>query len=328
MSRSSPSTTLIQSTSHPTHAASSFLVAIPREVQKAVDKATLPIKAGTLDAVSPYQVRLGLTTEMETPASMGATLEAFDLSLYNGDTPGRPAFLTVSVPQQSLKGKTEIVIPSQVVTVQDHAELVTFLTRTFANEKTTVGCRGDSVARVAGQGYPVHFDKPEVALDGLAGLDGMHITELVPEVGGAVNGGLFVPNRSPLALGLGNVTYNVVSGGETIGKTTILDLHVVPGNQNIEYQGQLSIDDIVAPGVLEAVVRTIDDTKEENPLEFVVTGDQSTVNGERIGYLDAILSNIQVKAQVPFCQAFWAIPRDVRMAQPFDRMDFMLTSTC
>lgn len=278
--------------------------------------------------MSPHQVRLGLTTEMETPGSLSATLEAFDLSLYNSDTPGQPTFLTVSVPKQSLKGKTDVVIPLQVVDVQDQAELTKFLTLTFAKDKVTVGCRGDAIVRVAGMRNHVRFNKPQVALDGLAGLQGMYVTELVPEVGGAVNGGLFVPNRSPLALGLGNVSYNVVSGGKTIGQTTIPDLRLVPGNQNIEYQGQLVIEDIVAPGALEAVVGTIDPTKDENPLEFVVTGNQSTVNGERIGYLDAILSHIQVKTQVPFCQAFWAIPKDVRMVQPFDRMDFMLTATC
>lgn len=276
------------------------------------------MRGGLLEAVSPSRARFALTTELTTPGGLSAGLDAFALDLYDAESPGRPAFATLDVPPQTLRGPTPVEVPAQVVRVLDAAAFRGFLGRAFGAERTTVGVRGSSVARIgAGLAYPVALDR-EVELGGLRGLQGVRVESLDPVVpaeadGTNLRGSLWVPNYSPLALGMGNVTYDVLANGVRIGKTTVENLRIVPGNQTVEYKGQLDSDVIMAN-----IRDVLGSLNADGDLEFVVTGNQSTVDGEHIGYLDEVLSKINVKAVFSICQAMNSLPKEVMGKMPLD----------
>lgn len=299
-----------------------------------------------MDAVSANQVRFGLTTELSVPAPFTVGLDAFTLDLYNvvddddttttpgssGGDHGHPppaAFVTLAVPAQTLKGTTTIEIPAQVVDVLNAAELTKFLARAFTadRDKAIVGVRGTSVARLAGATssllrYPVDLDKA-VRLDGLRGLDGLHVEELVPVApaeadGTSLRGSLWLPNDSVLSLGLGNVSYDVSVAGVRIGETSVADLHIVPGDQTIQYGGTTDADAVM--GNARTVLESLDG---DGSFEFLVTGKEATVNGEHIGYLDDILSKISVKTQVDVCTAMASLGQKAMGKMPLDVMDLL-----
>lgn len=276
---------------------------------------------------------MSLTTELTTPAGLAADLDAFRLDLYtphdkdddaaaaaaDGQTQP-PAFATLDVPARHLRGRTAVEIPEQVVRVLDAPALQRFLARAFDAERAVVGVRGSSVVRLgAGLAYATHIDQP-VAFEGLRRLAGLRVEALEPIVpaeadGTSLRGSLWVSNHSPLTVGMGNVTYDVLAGGVRVGETTVENLRMVPGNQTIEYKGKLDSD------VLVANIRDVlGSLNEEGNLEFVVTGNQSMVNNERIGYLDEVLSKINVKASFTLCQAMKSLPQGAMMKMPLDVM--------
>lgn len=321
---------------HPlTPSPSSFLVAVPAIIKSTIDSAELPVHAGSMDAVSAHQVRFGLTTQLNVPAAFTVGLDAFTLDLYNVDTPDHPSFVTLAVPAQTLKGTTPIDIPPQVVDVHNTAELTKFISRAFTADRgeATIGVRGTSVARLGGGGgrlsYPVAIDKV-VQLDGLRGLDGLHVEELVPvtpntkqdddddDDGTTLRGSLWLPNESVLSLGLGNVSYDVSVAGVRIGETRVADLHIVPGDQRIQYGGKTDADAVM--GNARTVLGSLD---EDGKFEFLVTGRESTVNGEHIGYLDDVLSKINVKTQVDICTAMASLGKEAMGKMPLSVMGLL-----
>lgn len=305
--------------------------------------ASLPVRAGLLEAVSPTTVRMGLTTELTTPSRLAVRLDAFHLDLYNPSAGGSPpAFVSLAVPAHALQGTSRLTVPPQNATVRDHAELSRFLARAFAagtasggngnlsDQRVAVGVRGRSVARLGAAGtlaYPVRLDK-EVRFDGLDGLDGLRVEVLAPvsaaeavadpALGDDTNlrGTLWLPNVSPLALGLGNVSHRVEVAGVAVGTATIEDLRISPGNQTVAYEGQLDAAAVMAN--LLAVMGAVDDT---GNIELVVTGDRATVDGEHIGYLDEVLGKISVNAKLSVCDAIKSIPEQLMQDIPADVME-------
>lgn len=310
--------------------------------------ASLPVRAGLLEAVSPTAVRMGLTTELTTPSRLAVRLDAFHLDLYNPASTGGspPTFVSLAVPAHALQGTSPLTVPPQDATVRDQVELSRFLARAFAagtaagtasggngnlsDQRVTVGVRGRSVARLgagATLAYPVRLDK-QVRLDGLDGLDGLRVEVLAPvstaeavadpALGDDTNlrGTLWLPNVSPLALGLGNVSHRVEVAGVAVGTATIGDLRISPGNQTVAYEGQLDAAAVMAN--LLAVMGAVDDA---GNIELAVTGDRATVDGEHIEYLDEVLGKMSVNAKLSMCDAIKSIPEELMQDIPADVME-------
>lgn len=275
-------------------------------------------------------VRLGLTTELSTPAGAAVRLDPFTLELYN---PGSgPTFATLSVPAQNLRGATPVEIPTQDVRVEDAAELAHFVSTVFAGSEgrgaAVVGVRGDFVARFAASSYPVRVDK-EVRFGGLRSLGGLRVEDTdVSEDreadGTNLRGSFMVPNPSKVTVGLGNVTYDVLVGGVRIGQAFVDDLQLEPGNQALTFRG-VSDDEAVVDN-LEKLVGAMDE--ETSDIQFTVVGSSSTVNGEHIPYLDDVLSRVKVASGIPFCEGVKMVNMDLLGLDQVDVIDADLLWSC
>lgn len=311
---------------------------IPAQVQRYIDRASLPLLDGSIEAVSANQIRVGLVSQVSGPDAFAVRLDAFDLHLSNvvngtavstnttttsNDTtttvtvsnttvapPGQeppPTFLTLRVPAQTIEGRSNMTIDPQTVDVQNHTELSTFLTRAFAGSEGSVRVQGTTTARLGLLAYPVKFDKA-VYFGGLQSLDGTNVTSTEAVVpadetdGSNIRGTLMVPNKSPFTLALGNTTCWVIgmmgSGmlDGYMGNTTVHDLVIHPGNQTIDYRGQL---DLKAISVGMLMVPTNREVMERGLIQIAFRGNQTVVDGEHIGYLDEVLHKIDVFAEVP-----------------------------
>lgn len=316
----------------------SFTVVIPHMIQSAIDKSELPLLAGSIEAVSPTQVRFGFSTELKNSQQKGVTLDAFPLELYNPESESQDTIVTLEFPEQFLEkdSTTAIEVEPQTLEIHSQTETRLFLSRAFQAEQTSIGARGSTLARVFGRSYPVTIDK-EVSLDGLHNLEGMKVDTLVPMPPGgmganiskddplsstaAMSGLLTVPNPSKLRLALGNVTYNVYNAGMLLGESHTHDLHLEPGDQVIPYEGTLNVDGIVdAPHNNEAFGKIMETLTDDGRVPFDIIGNAAYANGEHIEYLDDVLPQIKLRVTPCMKTTSDAIPKN---KQSFALMTFI-----
>lgn len=285
------------------------MVIVPNMIASTMASAAMPVKAGTLEAVSSSMVRIGLTTELNSPSGISVGLDSFPLELYNSDTPGQPAFVTLIVPAHTLNGHNTIDIPAQEVHVHSEPELRKMLVRAFNSETATVGIRGTSTAKLGAVEYPVNLNKT-VELGGLRNLNGLVVESTNPLApaaadGSNLEGSIMLPNFSPLGLGLGNMTLNMYAEGLQVGTVSARDVYAKPGNQSVAYTGTLDVDTVSQN--MELVLKQ---AKELNGIELVIRGVQMTVDGQHVSYLDDVVQLIQVKTVVDICVAKALMPLD------------------
>ncbi|KAJ4420354.1 hypothetical protein N0V82_004453 [Gnomoniopsis sp. IMI 355080] len=323
----------------------SFTVVVRNTVMDAMNKAELPIHSGSVEAVSPTQVRFGLTTELQNSKKLGVTLDAFPLELYNPESETKDTIVTLNFPKQHLDKESSKVIdiPSQILEIQSQTELRKFLAKAFSSNQTTIGVRGNTHAHVLGS-HAITLDKT-VTLDGLRNLTGMKVDTLVPAPPGGpgakipvddprdsiatMNGSLTIPNPSKLSLALGDVTYNVYSAGLLLGESHVNDLHLVPGEQAIPYEGTLNIDTIIdKENEYANFIKIMDGATEDARVPFDIVGNAAYVNGERIEYLDEVLS--QIKLHVAPCASVTqdAIPPNKMYFELAELMLFVDETLC
>lgn len=278
----------------------------------AINGCDLPLLTGSVEAISPTQVRFGMTTELKNPQSMAVTLDAFPLELYNPESDSKDTIVTINFPEQHLPKKTltAIEVAPQTVEIQSQTELRKFLAKAFSANQTTIGVRGDTYARVLGS-HAITLDK-EISLDGLRNFEGMKVDTLVPAPPGGfgadipaddpldsiatMNGSLTIPNPSKLSLALGDVTYNVYSADVLLGESHVNDLHLVPGEQAIPYEGTLNVDTIIDnPNEFSNFKKIMEAATDDARVPFDIVGNATSVNGEHIEYLDEVLSQIKLR---------------------------------
>lgn len=316
-----------------------------------VDRNTFPLVNGSIEAISPNQIRVAMTSQVSGPSAYTVRLDAFDLHLSNDkrdneeeegeqqqqqqvhEAPGRgpfgkrhdqtntknknkgthelghDTFLTLKVPKQTISGTSDMVIAPQIVPVENASELSTFLTRAFTGVPTEGGgslrVRGSTTARLAALSTVVQIDKV-VRFGGMNQLDGTHVTNteaVIPfaEDGTNMQGSLMVVNTSPFTMSLGNVTCTVVGMMPGLlegymGDTTVSDLVIQPGNQTLDFRGQL---DVTAMSTKMMNVPMDKGVQETGLVQVAFQGNQSVVNGEQIHYLDDVLTKMYAQADVP-----------------------------
>lgn len=291
----------------------SFTLVVRQLVQDAINSTDLPFLSGSVEAVSPTQVRFGLSTELTNTQKLPVILDAFPLELFNTDSETNNTILTLNLPEQRLEKKstTAVNIEPQTLEIQSQAELRKFLAKAFsAANKTTIGVRGRTKAHVLGS-HVVTLQKT-VSINGLNNLAGMKVDTLVPAPPGGfgaqipaddpldsiatINGSLIVSNPSQLTLTLGDVRHNVYSAGVLLGECHVTNLRLVPGEQTMPYEGTLNVDDIVDKANNFAnFSKIMNGATDDGRIPFEIVGDKAYVNGEHIEYLDEVLSQIKLR---------------------------------
>lgn len=113
------------------------------------------------------------------------------------------------------------------------------------------------------------------ALNGLKGFNVTNARINITAASGTSNffGTAFVPNPSVMTIALGNVTLTLSTSGGVVGNSSILDMTLVPGDNNF---AMTSIIDKTA--VLDAV------DKETGLVTLFIEGKDCVYNGQHITY--------------------------------------------
>ncbi|KXJ91722.1 hypothetical protein Micbo1qcDRAFT_174755 [Microdochium bolleyi] len=279
-----------------------FKVVLPAIVQDIVSKQEMPVKGGSLIALSPTELRMTLKTVLDTP--LGADLDPINLYLYNKDTPQYTPFTNLTIPGQHVKGYTEVNVAEQTVTVSNGDEMIKFFNKVFDQEEVELSVRGDTTVRLGALSAPAHIDKT-VKVKALNKLQGFAVTNLqllVPANGEGQNVRTTVnlPNHGDLTLGLGDLGLNLLSGKIVIGHVTCKNVMLAPGDNAIQCNGNLYFQ--VLFDSLAEIMASQSSALMTGNLELGAQGNSTTINGEHIPYVEEVLKTKLLVTRVPIGQ--------------------------
>lgn len=242
-----------------------------------------------MECISATQVKIALNTSLDAP--IPARLSDFSLGLYNKDTPDFTPFLNLSIPGQKINGDTKVIIPWQLVTIEDESELVRWFDQVFDTEKADVSLAGRPTIHLGELSSNPTIAKT-ISLPGLRRLSGLGITDLnimfpPDKSGNNLKGTINIPNSGVLMLNFGNITFDIFSGAVKLGKITTYDVLLNVGNNTLNFDGYLDLPNLVKNFglVLESQKAALN----RGQVDLNVTATNVMVHGERIPYIEKVL---------------------------------------
>ncbi|KEY67061.1 hypothetical protein S7711_04735 [Stachybotrys chartarum IBT 7711] len=276
-----------------------FEVIIPALVQNIVNDQTLPIHSGIIRALSPTQLSISLNTSLNTP--LPARIEPMDMYLYNENTTDYSPFVKLSLPEQHVHHRTYIVVTNQTVTVDNEDELVAWFNDIFDLPLAGLSVRASPRIHLGALSYDPSLDiTVEVpALNALNGFDIQSMEFLMEpnENGRNLRGYLNLPNAGVLTLGLGNVTFNMMSGDTQLGIITLYNAELPPGNNTREFDGNIYFDQLIPN--LSAILDSQQNALSQGFIEINATGNATVVNGEHIAFVERVFRTKSLLVQIP-----------------------------
>ncbi|KAL4964934.1 DUF3712 domain-containing protein [Aspergillus stella-maris] len=282
-----------------------FLVAIPAIAQRMVDDTDLPVYAAHITNPKPDAVTFTLDTGLKIPLpGITVKLDTFELDLFNRDSDPEITYLTVPVPDQSVKGKTNISVTSADTPVLDQDEFVKTLSKAVYSKRFTMSAIGKTTGHLGALETPITLDK-DVELDGLDQLNGFSIDEaalVLPAMadGSNLRGRATLPNHSVVTFAMGNVTLNLKSGDIILGTALLPNVTLLPGNNSVGFTGKADINSALSSigPILSAQTAAL----ANGEIELSASGNQTIFNGEHIRYFERVLNDLTITARVPITQ--------------------------
>ncbi|KAF4450383.1 hypothetical protein F53441_6507 [Fusarium austroafricanum] len=277
-----------------------FTVIIPAIVQNILNGQNLEITGGALQVLSPSEVNMSITTSLDTP--IPAVLKPVDLYLYSKETTSASSFFKLHLPEKHLNHKTSVVITNQTLQVTNITELTKWFNVFFDKPKVDLSLEGHPEIALGALHYHRTLKKT-IQIPSLTYLDGFALTDLNFDLNTNrtskfnMKGMLNIPNSGVLRLGLGNLTFNVMSGDINLGLIHLWDLQLWPGNNSVPFEGNFYFDELV-PNLSEIL------DAQKGPLgngyvEFNATGNTTIANGKHIPYIEGVLNYKHIRFTCP-----------------------------
>ncbi|KAF9773079.1 hypothetical protein IL306_009122 [Fusarium sp. DS 682] len=268
-----------------------FTVIIPAIIQDILNDQKLPIYGGALQVMSPTSVNMSIDTQLKTPIS--ATLKPTDLYLYSKETKPMSSFFKLVFPEVHIGSHTNVSVTNQTLKVTNETELTKWFNVFFDQPDAKLSLQGKPEIKLGTLSYHRSLKKT-VDIASLNYLDGFALKSLDFDLNENrtskynMKGMLNIPNSGVLRLGLGNLTFNVMSGDINLGLINLWDLQLWPGNNSVPFDGNFYFNQLV-PNLKEI----LDMQKEHlgnGVLAFNATGNTTKVGDEHIKYIEGVLN--------------------------------------
>jgi len=237
---------------------------------------------------------------LDTP--LAANLKPVDLYLYNKETHPMSSFLMLKLPDLHLNHKTGVTVVNQTMKVTNHTELLLWFNEFFDKPKVKLSLEGKPEIHLGALKYHRSLDKT-IEIPSLTYLDGFGLIDLTFDLQSNrtskynMKGNLNIPNSGVLRLGLGNLTFNVMSGETRLGLINLYDLQLWPGNNTVPFEGNFFFDELV-PNLSE-ILDSQKGSLSQGYIEFNATGNSTMANGEHIKYVEGVLNKKHIRFTVP-----------------------------
>ncbi|KAL2150488.1 hypothetical protein VTH82DRAFT_7051 [Thermothelomyces myriococcoides] len=285
-----------------------FKVIIPAIIKNVVKDQSLPVKGGALNFTAPTHLNMSMDTLLDTP--LGVKIDPVPLSLYeppadpeHDDTDVKGPFLRLQMPEQHIHGETDVRVPEQVVEVLNQTQITAWFNQFFDEEVVDLHIKADDMRTHLGAlTYEVNLDKT-VKVPGLNYLKGFGVVDMKfsippdPATGRNLRGKLLVPNAGVIALGLGNVSFNIMAGDVTLGLVHLYDFDLRPGDNTPDFDGEFYFDRLIPN--LAAILDSQRDALAEGVLELHAKGNSTINYGKHIPYIEGVLNIKRVPMRIP-----------------------------
>ena len=144
-----------------------------------MEDTNLPVYGADITDPKPDAVTFTLSTGLKIPLpGVSVKLKSFDLNLFNRDSDPEVNYLTIPVPDQTVKGKTNISVTSEDTPVLDEDEFVKSLTKAVYSKRFTLSAIGKTTAYIGALKAGITLDK-DVELDGMSFIHLIFLRSLV-----------------------------------------------------------------------------------------------------------------------------------------------------
>lgn len=171
-------------------------------------------------------------------------------------------------------------------------------------ETTQFSFKGSTVLHFGALSAPVTLEKVITvpALNKLAGFNLAYFKLVLPAESDGTNmiGNITLPNASGMVVSFGELRYNMSVAGVTIGRLSISNALLLQGNNSIPFRATLDFDAVT--NNLGTIVGNSSSLSGGN-LQTVIEQGQSLVNGQHIGWVEAVLAGSPLTAELPLTQA-------------------------
>ncbi|KAL2170718.1 hypothetical protein VTG60DRAFT_4465 [Thermothelomyces hinnuleus] len=284
-----------------------FKVIIPAIIRNVVKDQELPVRGGALNFTAPTHLNMSMDTMLDTP--LGVKIDSLPLSLYqppadpeHDDTDVKGPFLRLQMPDQHINGETKIHIPEQVVEVLNQTQITAWFNEFFDKELVDLHIKADDMsAHLGALDYKVDMDKT-VKVPGLNYLKGFGVIDMKfsipPEPSGRnLRGHLLIPNAGVIALGMGNVSFNIMAGDVNLGLVHLYDFDLRPGNNTPAFDGEFYFDQLIPN--LAAILDSQQSALAEGVVELHAKGNSTINYGQHIPYIEGVLNIKRVPMRIP-----------------------------
>lgn len=265
-----------------------LLVGVPKIAQSKLDDAKLVLDGLTVTNTQAGNMTMSINSTITTDGSVHADIEPFEGVMYLEDHADHKPFATIQFPATTAE-KLQTVNVTQFLPIEDLAALTVFNTWLLSNESLRVTVLGDTQVKVKGisRHYDVTFKKT-ITIAGLNHLDGT----VVEPTGISLtdfNATVTIPNKSPVAFELGNVTFHNYLLGKEVGTVFIDDLTLRPG-ENVSPMRAV-IEDL---GAVTDALGQKPYCENGGILPFQIRGKTVVNHGQSLSYFaDALAANNQ-----------------------------------
>ncbi|KAK4251299.1 hypothetical protein C7999DRAFT_37640 [Corynascus novoguineensis] len=284
-----------------------FKVIIPVIIKNVVDDQELPVRGGALNFTAPDHLNMSMDTMLDTP--LGVKIDPVPLKLYqppadpdHDDSDVKGPFLQLQMPEQHINGETKVLIGEQVVQVLNQTQITAWFNEFFDKKLVDLHIKADDMhAHLGALDYTVDLDKT-VKVPGLNYLKGFGVKDMQfsipPEPSGKnLRGHLLIPNQGVIALGMGNVSFNIMAGDVNLGLVHLYDFDLRPGNNTPYFDGEFYFDQLVPnlADILEGQHAAL----AEGMLELHARGNSTINYGRHIPYIEGVLNIKRIPMRIP-----------------------------
>ncbi|KAM3535913.1 hypothetical protein MY4038_000689 [Beauveria bassiana] len=244
-----------------------FKVILPAIVQLIVNQQPLPVLGGSFLFQTPDSILCNLNTSFKSP--LPASIQPFSLQLYNRATPTFTPWLTMQIGKIKVNGDTQIRVINQMQRITDGEEFTKWFGKVTAGADKTITFKGLNLHR---------------------GIRLEHAQLVLPSVNGHnLKGMLMIPNKSPIAFGIGDYTLDVFAAGVNIGYITIKDTVLNPGDNLQALDGFIDLRVLVAN--VGAIINSMALSLADGMIEVTVTGRECYIHGQRSTLIENVLNH-------------------------------------
>lgn len=258
-------------------------VGFPKIAQDQVNSATASIATIKLTNPTPNSFHVVQDGFSDSTSSFHPYLDSFNVSLSILGAASSYAMITLPGLTSDAHVPVHVDQDVQILDVQAYAD---YNVKVLTSESFTQRINGTTTVHQPGlPATSVSYDKT-VTMKGFNLFPGFNISCLKLDNSAKpgqpnINGTVFVPNPSSIAVELGDVTYNTYVGDTYIGNTTIADFYLQPGNNSYWFTGYS--DTLALLGLFKQYPDGI--------VPMTVKGNTSVANGQHLTYYEAALAH-------------------------------------